>query len=135
MDINYVHSELLECSRYGEVDDLKLLLKEAKDNGIQFNINYADEGGNTALHKASANGHEECMKVLFELGAEMLRNLNGNLPTHWAAQNGKLNSLQFLIQFYTVDILSKNDFGVSVLSCAFQSNNPDVIAICLSHPS
>ena len=49
MDINYVHSELLECSRYGEVDDLKLLFKEAQNNGIQFNINYADEGGNTGL--------------------------------------------------------------------------------------
>lgn len=52
--------ELLECARYGETEDLVALL----DAGVE--ANFCDAGGNTALHKACANGHTGacCWKLL-----------------------------------------------------------------------
>ena len=38
--------ELLECARYGELEDLQAIL-DSKEVPVDF----ADEGGNTALHK------------------------------------------------------------------------------------
>lgn len=55
---------------------------------------------------------------------------------HWAAQNGKLDAVKYLIESYdNIDVLIQNTFGRSVLTEAFQSQNPDVIEVCLSHSS
>lgn len=48
IDVNF---EILECSRYGEDEDLHSYLVGGGD------ANAHDEGGTTALHKAAANGH------------------------------------------------------------------------------
>ena len=123
--------EVLECARYGEEDDLRSLLVAGAS------VNHTDGSGNTAIHKASANGEVGCLRVLKEFGAIYLGNKQGNLPTHWAAQNGKVETLQFLIDNYAdqIDMLAKNSFGRSSLTDAFQSQNEAVIEICLSHPS
>lgn len=124
-------SETLECARYGEEEDLRALLVSGAS------VNHVDSAGNSALHKASANGEVACMRVLKEFGALLVANRQGNLPTHWAAQNGKAEALQFLVDNYTeqIDMLAKNSFGRSSLTEAFQSQNEAVIEICLSHPS
>lgn len=124
-------SETLECARYGEEEDLRSLLVSGA------NANHVDSAGNSALHKASANGEVGCMRVLKEFGALLMANRQGNLPTHWAAQNGKAEALQFLVDNYSeqIDLLAKNSFGRSSLTEAFQSQNEAVIEICLSHPS
>ena len=59
----------------------------------------------------------------------------GNTPAHWAAQNGKLEALKYLIDHYDVNVLAQNSAGRSILTEAFQSGNTDCIAICLSHDS
>jgi hypothetical protein len=41
MDIDELNQEVLECSRYGEDDDLTAVLDAGAD------ANFADEGGNT----------------------------------------------------------------------------------------
>lgn len=125
-----VDQELLECARYGEDDDLRMMLEQYKAN-----VNYKDSLGNTALHRAAANGQVGCMTILKEHNALFLPNIQGNLPSHWAAQNGQAEALKFLVANYTFDMLSKNDAGRSTLTEAFASGNTDAIEVCLSHDS
>ena len=73
--------ELLECARYGEVEELQQLL----DAGVP--VDAVDDGGNAALHKASANGHLGAVERLLAAGASVdLPNESGNRPLHWAVQ-------------------------------------------------
>lgn len=125
-----VHRELLECARYGEHEDLLTLIQEYKAD-----VNHQDDRGNTALHKAAANGHVKCLEILHQHGAKHVTNSEGNLPIHWAAQNGKAEALKFLFEHYKVDVLEKNTSGRSCLTEAFQSGNTDTIEVCLSHES
>jgi hypothetical protein len=83
----------------------------------------------------AANGHVDCLKILKEYGAKYVANMEGNYPLHWAAQNGKSEAVKFLIEAYDVDVLIQNSFGRSILTEAFQSQNSDVIELCLSHSS
>ena len=62
--------------------------------------------------------------VLKAFNAELRKNSSGNTPLHWAAQNGKVQAIEYLLSNYEdCDVLDKNDFGLSVLSGAFGSNN------------
>lgn len=121
--------EVLECARYGEDEDLLALLNAGA------NVNHLDYAGNTALHKAAANGNVGCLKILVDHKAINQANQEGNFPTHWAAQNGQLEALQFLFSAYPTDVLVKNCQGRSVLTEAFQSGKTEVIELCLSHES
>lgn len=121
--------ELLECARYGEEEDLRTIL------GAGIPVNFQDENGNTALHRAAANGHVACMKTLKEFGADYLINQQGNTALHWAAQNGQVEAIRFILDNYSVDVLEKNASGRSALTEAFSSKNTDCIELCLSHPS
>jgi hypothetical protein len=124
-----LRDELLECARYGEEDDLRAILTHGID------VNHQDDNGNTAMHKAAANGQIACMAILKEFGAAFKLNEQRNSPLHWAAQNGRADAIKFLIDHYEVDVLEKNAMGRSALTEAFQSKNTDCIELCLSHPS
>lgn len=125
-----LREELLECARYGEEEDLRAILESGVD------ANYQDENGNTAMHRAAANGQVTCMAILKNFGADLRVNQQGNLPLHWAAQNGQAEAIRFLLDnFAEVDVLRKNEQGRSVLTEAFQSQNTDAIQLCLAHPS
>ena len=129
MNFLEMNMEVLECARYGEDDDLRALLQAGAD------VNYADEGGSSALHKAAANGEVACIKVLHTFGAKYSKNGQGNTAAHWAAQNGKAPALKAILESYEVDVLAKNDLGRSILTEAFQSKCTDCIELCLSHSS
>ena len=76
------------------------------------------------------------MRVLLSFSALLLPNNEGNLPSHWAAQNAQTAALTFLAASYAdIDMLSLNRAGRSVVTEAFQSQNSDCIALCLSHSS
>lgn len=129
MNFLELNNEVLECARYGEPDELKEYLKAGA------NVNFADESGNTALHKASANGHVHCLQILREFGSKFTVNAQGNSPAHWAAENGKAEALKLLLECFEVDVLQKNGLGRSILTEAFQSKCTDCIELCLSHSS
>ena len=46
MSIDEINTEILECARYGEYDELRDFIKLGGD------CNHTDNNGNTALHKA-----------------------------------------------------------------------------------
>lgn len=124
-----MNQEVLECARYGEDDDLKAFLEAGAD------VNFTDMGGSTGLHKAAANGHDACIKILIKFGAKYTKNATGNTPAHWAAENGKAAALKAILEGFEVDVLMKNDLGRSILTEAFQSKDTDCIQLCLSHDS
>ncbi len=126
--------ELLECARYGEEDDLADL-KRLLEAGVP--VDYADDGGNSGLHKACANGHVDIARALMAAGATHAPNASGNTPLHWAVQQGQLGAAQALIIHYAdgIDVLAQNSFGKSVVTEAFGKGDASVIELVLSHPS
>lgn len=130
VNMEEVNSELLECARYGEDDDLRMLLGQ-----YHGDVNHRDAGGNTALHRAAANGHIGCMQILLEFKAAYLENDEGNWPSHWAVQNAQPQALKFLFDNYPVDVLAKNKVGKSTLTEAFQCNNQEILGMCMTHES
>lgn len=76
MNADEINAELLECARYGESEDLAQLLQQPGAN-----VDFVDSfSGNTALHRAAANGEVECIRVLKAHNAQRLSNLSGNFP-------------------------------------------------------
>ena len=122
--------ELLECARYGEVEELQQLL----DAGVP--VDFVDDGGNAALHKASANGHLGVVERLLAAGASVdLPNESGNRPLHWAVQQGHLEVTQALLASGKADVLVQNHFGRSVVTEAFDKADARVVEVVLQHSS
>jgi ankyrin repeat protein len=123
--------ELLECARYGETDAVRALLDAFPDI-----INSVDGSGSTALHKACANGHVSTATLLIQRGANQLRNQSGNTPLHWAAASGHEQIVRLVLErSEDVDVLQKNDFGRSVLTEGFLSQDHGVVKLLLEHDS
>ena len=82
-----------QCARYGELDDLKVLLADGRVDGA-----VALPDGRTALHMACANGHADVAAFLIEQGADLdAPNAEGSTALHWAAVNGHAAVLRQLL--------------------------------------
>jgi hypothetical protein len=126
-------AELLECCRYGDDDDIDSI-RELLGRGVP--VDHADEGGNTGLHKAAANGHLTVVRLLLRAGAPHGPNGAGNTPLHWAVQQGQLGVAKALLKGCDgLDVLAKNGFGKSAVTEAFARNEPALVEALLSHPS
>ena len=122
--------ELLECARYGEEEELSVLLSRGVPAG------YADDQGTTALHRAAANGHVACVRLLAAGGCPHAPNASGNLPLHWAVQQGHIEATRALLQLYPdADVLAQNSFGKSVSSEAFARGDAALVELVLAHSS
>ncbi len=122
------NKETLECARYGEPEDLQKLLE------LGCSANYSNESGNTALHKAAANGELECCRILYSFGAKLLPNHQGNFPIHWAAQNARLESLRFLFDHYPdAVVLAQNSLGRSHTSSCEDKTSMMIHPTCVEY--
>jgi len=147
--------ELLECSRYGEVDAVCAILTKQRHliiNGSNL-IDATDDNGNTALHKSCANGHDPMVALLLHHKAKFTPNASGNTPLHWAAANGHKKCVELLVTDKNlnkksdsennkskktplqIDVLQKNKFGRSALTEGFSSQNTEVVGLLLEHDS
>uniref|UniRef100_A0A5K3EWG0 ANK_REP_REGION domain-containing protein n=1 Tax=Mesocestoides corti TaxID=53468 RepID=A0A5K3EWG0_MESCO len=62
-------------------------------------VNVTDSYGRTALHRAAANGHTECMKLLLSAGASLtIADFRGRQALHLAASGGQVHSIEFLLR-------------------------------------
>jgi hypothetical protein len=132
LTIEEAREELLDAARHGEADVVRALL-QAFDV-----VDTSDQEQSTALHKASANGHVDCVQLLLLFDAQHRPNASGNTPLHWAAANGHAHVVQRLLEHYKedqMDVLLKNNFGRSALTEGFGSDNADVANLLLSHDS
>lgn len=125
--------DLLDCARAGDeedVEDIRKLLAR----GVP--VDHTDEDRNTALHKASANGHLAVVQLLLASGAAHTPNASGNSPLHWAVQQGQLPVAQALLaHFPDIDVLAKNGFGMSCSSEAFKRGDAKLVELMLQHQS
>ena len=137
--------ELLECARYGESDAVRAILEvhsaTTNTNG-ELLVNATDSSGNTALHKAAANGHVDTVSILLVNGAACSQNENGATPLHWAAGAGKNAVCKLLLDHFdasnynkALDVLLKNSFGRSALTEAFASGDTETVGVLLNHDS
>lgn len=120
-----------DCARYGELEDVALCLSE------KVPVDWQDEKGSTALHKAAANGHAAVIKLLASHGAKFLPNESKSTPLHWAAMNGEKDAVAALLEAYddSVDVLAKNDSGRSAMTEALTRGHEEVARILLAHKS
>eukprot|EP00894_Picocystis_sp_ML_P002319 jgi/Pico_ML_1/52836/g3485.t1 len=87
-------SLLIEGARYGDVEDVQMALDGGAD------VNAADDLGRTALHMASANGHEALVQMLLDAGSDVgVVNTEKNTPLHWACLNGHERVVTKLMQY------------------------------------
>jgi predicted nicotinamide N-methyase len=110
-----------------------------------------DANLNTSWHMAAANNHVPMLQLLHKHTANdkhadkhtandndcntHAQNASGNTPLHWAAANGHLEAVQFLLELPNADVLTTNKAGRSALTEGFTSQNESVIAALLSHSS
>ncbi|GBG35052.1 Ankyrin repeat protein, putative [Hondaea fermentalgiana] len=126
-------NDVLECSRYDELENLRLLWKMVPD----MDPNVTDEDGNTALHMASANNHGEVVKfLLVEKGATFGKNKAGNSPLHWALENKQEKAVAALLEHgKDIDVLDQNAQKKSSVTLAMDTNNATIVQAVLKHPS
>jgi ankyrin repeat protein len=72
----------------------------------------------------------QVIRLLARAGASLLPNESGNLPLHWAVQQGDASLVTTLLdEFPNADVLAKNSFGKSVTtevpSCPFRYPDRD----------
>ncbi|KAH8739966.1 hypothetical protein FG386_001079 [Cryptosporidium ryanae] len=137
LSINEISNEMLECARYGELEDLVKILDNYK-----VDVDYKDKHGNTALHKSCANGHVDIVLELLKRNASInIQNNNGNSPLHWAVTNKKKEVIIELLNDPRLpseggaDVLLKNYMNKSVLTEVFNINDEDLLKIVLEHSS
>ncbi|GAA5905792.1 hypothetical protein JCM6882_000460 [Rhodosporidiobolus microsporus] len=108
---------LLDCFRYGDVeqgdfDDIKAFADAYGDQAV---ADAKDENGNTALHMAGGNGHEEIVRWLLpRLSSSSLTAQNSSLstPLHWISINYHLSILELLCPLLPIEAFSiKNQHG------------------------
>lgn len=111
-------NDLLYCSRTGDLEAFKGFFELCGNEAQEILVKIVDsESGNSALHMASANGHEELVTYLVDLlhgyADEKkyidLQNENGNTALHWAALNGHLEIVKVLCEQGQADPFVKNN--------------------------
>jgi len=134
--LNHELSEyFMECARYGELDEvIKILKSEDVDVDYKSGI-----GENTAMHMAAGNGHFEIVEHLCLNNAKHLPNKSGNYPLHWAIQRNQVESVRVILKSFPhkdqMNVLAKNEFGISSISEAFKVENPEIIKLIMDHSS
>mmetsp|Transcript_10672 Transcript_10672/g.16094 ORF Transcript_10672/g.16094 Transcript_10672/m.16094 type:complete len:544 (-) Transcript_10672:2668-4299(-) len=150
-------TEFVECARYGDLDAVRALIEiwssppssSPSVSKIHNFVNTAvDSNGTTALHKAGSNGHLSTVQLLLHNGARHLMNTSKNTPLHWAARNGHEGVVEMILKHdfrlhgcndnglgLDIDVLQKNEFGRSILTEGFASENTKLVGLLLEHDS
>ncbi|CAF1140837.1 unnamed protein product, partial [Rotaria sordida] len=92
-----------------------------------------DDGSNTAIHIAAAEGHSSIIKLLIEQNCDLqARNLISWLPIHCAAERGRYNSVRVLIENHSpIDPVDKNQ--QTPLHLAARNGHSEVVKLLLKN--
>ena len=139
--------DLLDCARYGELDDIRAYVEEVQQirgsatpskavtDRVDF-LGWKGIGGKTVLHMASANGHLDLVKYILDLLPLPVQdhinatNDEGNTPLHWACMNGHAEVTELLIT-NGADGKIQNSAGHTCLFYAQENGKDDVVDMLL----
>jgi hypothetical protein len=90
--------DIWTAAKQGRIDVLEDIIEEMEENGKHLNI--TRWSGHTALHRAAAAGHIDCIALLLERGAEVdfKAAWGGHTPLHMAASNAQIEACQYLVE-------------------------------------
>ncbi|XP_046986901.1 protein roadkill-like [Schistocerca americana] len=104
---------LIIAASQGQTGEVRALL----DAGSP--VNATDASGDTALHEAVINGHEETVKCLIDAGADVnVRDSDGMTPLHWAACRGGEQHIVWMLLAASACVDVQDDAGDTPLHVA-----------------
>lgn len=131
--------ELIAAVEKGDSDEVLRLLAEQRSRQeltasnsfslvnvvplFQF-VHAIDACGNSALHRAAARDHYDVLRVLLDHGADPnQRGRLGFTPLHMATQHSKDKKLMQLLVARGANVLSRADWGATILHAAATTGN------------
>lgn len=114
---------LMFAANEGDLNKVKELL----DKGANANAKYGD----TALIRASWNGHTEIVEALVEAGADVnVKDENGNIALIWASAVGYIEIVKALIEA-GADVDAEYEDGCTALTASAELGNTEVVETLL----
>jgi ankyrin repeat protein len=99
-------------------------------------VNMADGQGNSSAHWAAKRGDLEILRLLGERGADFTTETLGDakmMPIHWAASDGKIGALRFLLSERGVDINAQDGNRCTAVIIAAQHDQAAAVAFLVKN--
>ena len=122
--------ELFNSIRYGIKSQVVLLLQAYPDLA-----NLTDTQGFSSIHWAAKKGDRELLQILFDSGASLDQPTASDskmMPMHWAASDGKVSSLAFLLE-KRQDINAQDANGCTPVVVAAQHDQLDCVIFLIKN--
>ncbi len=123
-----LNEQLVSAAISGYKDTIISLLGRGAD------VNYANNGGYTALEFATFNNNIEIVQLLLERGADVNRTNNyGNTILSMAAERGHTAIVNVLIKAHGVNVNHANIYGHTALMLAAITGNREIVKLLIEH--
>ncbi|XP_078587226.1 uncharacterized protein LOC144868635 [Branchiostoma floridae x Branchiostoma japonicum] len=118
--------QLFLAARDGDVEAIKKSLNEAVDVNMRWH-------GDTALHAASAKGHDELVELLLKNGADLtMTNQHGDTALHAACAGGHGKVVELLIK-NGADLNMTNQGGYTALHVSCRQGHGKVVELLIKN--
>ena len=127
-------AKVLGAAFRGKLAKLQKLLEEEDPSLLECeSVDYADANGNTALHAACQEGHEDCVALLLRVGAIVDRaGAGGVTPLIVACENGRIGVAKQLIGAKANVAFADAEHGATALHSACQVGSADCVEALLT---
>jgi ankyrin repeat protein len=117
--------DFVSACHYGNLSKVKEIIEKHEEIPEKNYVNGKSSGGETGLHKAAGEGHEDIVKFLLDIEPDAVNNKTGSgeTPLHRAAYKGEYGVAEILLR-YDANPDSVNDSG----------RTPIYLAKCNGHP-